>query len=287
MAFAVLVPLQGLAEAFEYASPSPRLILTSCTPSTGPPITARSVRIQSNPAAISEKSPEPVLLRTFTATMSASGATPTGATAPFEVMIPDTRTRTLAGSARAAPAQKGGRMRVAKTVLGNQIVGQIRMIRIDSRVENRHFHAGSRVSKTVRIIPPNETHTLCEYRMYFCVQIQELHLSVQRQTINRRPLHPESNPAEGAVSALHLKAPMGEGVQNTLLTRLDCNPSRPPDRRQIVLAQRNTDRDPLRLQIRLEQATEMSAKAGRSADRALRLHGQRVLARSGGNVHAA
>jgi len=208
-----------------------------------------------------------------------------GYAGPMPIVI--FRTRTLAGSARAAPAQKGGRMRVAKTVLGNQIVGQIRMIRIDSRVENRHFHAGSRVSKTVRIIPPNETHTLCEYRMYFCVQIQELHLSVQRQTINRRPLHPESNPAEGAVSALHLKAPMGEGVQNTLLTRLDCNPSRPPDRRQIVLAQRNTDRDPLRLQIRLEQATEMSAKAGRSADRALRLHGQRVLARSGGNVHAA
>ena len=90
IAFAVFVPLQGLAEALEYSPPSLKLMFTTLTPSAGLPTIERSVSTQSKPAVASEKSPEPVLLSTLMATISASGATPTPATTPPEVMIPDT-----------------------------------------------------------------------------------------------------------------------------------------------------------------------------------------------------
>ena len=88
-AFAVALPVHGDTEELAYSPPSPRLMLTIRTPAAAPPGPS-SLSTQSRPAAASEKFPLPLLSSTFTATIFASGATPSGATAPAEVMIPDT-----------------------------------------------------------------------------------------------------------------------------------------------------------------------------------------------------
>jgi hypothetical protein len=84
MALAVFVPVHGAIDGSSISLPSPRLMLTTRMPSG-----ARWVSTQSRPAAMSDQDPPPEASSTFTATISASGATP-GPAARLEVMTPET-----------------------------------------------------------------------------------------------------------------------------------------------------------------------------------------------------
>jgi hypothetical protein len=120
--------------------------------------------------------------------------------------------------------------------LGNQVVDQVRVIRIDSGVEDGHLHARSREAERVRSIATDETHALRQDRLHLCIEIQKFDFDVSRQGIDCRSLRPDSESAERAVSAFQLEAAMRERVQDTLLTRSNGSLTRLPRRRQIVTA---------------------------------------------------